>query len=35
MANREMQPLKAFVVGGDVTTQQGLNRGIVQNATLG
>ena len=32
---REMQPLKAFVVGGDVTTQQGLNRGIVQNATLG
>jgi hypothetical protein len=32
---REMQPLKAFVVGGDVTTQQQLNRGIVQNATLG
>jgi len=32
---RESQPLKAFVVGGDVTTQQGLNRGIVQNATLG
>jgi hypothetical protein len=35
MGAREMQPLKAFVVGGDVTTQQGLNRGIVQNATLG
>ena len=32
---RESQPLKAFVVGQDVTTQQGLNRGIVQNATLG
>ena len=29
------QPLQAFVVGQDVTTQQGLNRGIVQNATLG
>ena len=35
MGAREMQPLKAFVVGGDVTTQQQLNRGIVQNATLG
>jgi hypothetical protein len=32
---RESQPLKAFVVGGDVSTQQGLNRSIVQNATLG
>lgn len=32
---RESQPLKAFVVGQDVTTQQQLNRGIVQNATLG
>ena len=32
---RDMQPLKAFVVGGDVTTQQSLNMGIVQNATLG
>jgi hypothetical protein len=35
MANRNSQPIKAFVVGSDVTTQQGLNRGIVQNATLG
>lgn len=35
MANRQSQPLKAFVVGGDVTTQQQLNRGIVENATLG
>ena len=32
---RDTQPLRAFVVGGDVTTQQSLNMGIVQNATLG
>jgi hypothetical protein len=32
---RESQPMRAYVVGGDVTTQQGLNRGIVENATLG
>jgi Mor family transcriptional regulator len=32
---RDAQPLKAFVVGSDVTTQQSLNMGIVQNATLG
>jgi hypothetical protein len=32
---RDAQPLRAFVVGGDVTTQQSLNMGIVQNATLG
>jgi hypothetical protein len=35
IGGRETQPMRAFVVGGDVTTQQGLNRGIVQNATLG
>ena len=35
IGGRETQPLKAFVVGGDVSTQQSLNRGIVQNATLG
>jgi len=35
IGNKESQPLKAFVVGGDVTSQQSLNRGIVQNATLG
>jgi hypothetical protein len=35
IGNRDTQPVRAFVVGGDVTTQQGLNRGIVQNATLG
>ena len=32
---KNTQPVKAYVVGGDVTTQQGLNRNIVQNATLG
>lgn len=35
ISGRETQPVRAFVVGSDVTTQQGLNRGIVQNATLG
>lgn len=35
IAGKNTQPLKAYVVGQDVTTQQGLNRGIVQNATLG
>jgi len=35
IAGKNTQPVKAFVVGGDVTTQQSLNRGIVQNATLG
>jgi hypothetical protein len=35
IAGRESQPVKAFVVGSDVTTQQGLNRSIVNNATLG
>ena len=35
IAGKDTQPLKAFVVGGDVSTQQALNRGIVQTATLG
>jgi hypothetical protein len=35
ISGKDTQPLKAFVVGGDVSTQQALNRGIVQNATLG
>ena len=35
MANRESQPIKAYVVGQDVTTSQSLNRSIVNNATLG
>jgi hypothetical protein len=32
---KNTQPIKAFVVGQDVSTQQSLNRSIVQNATLG
>jgi len=35
IAGKESQPMRAFVVGGDVSTQQSLNRSIVQNATLG
>jgi hypothetical protein len=35
MANRQSQPIKAYVVGQDVTTSQSLNRSIVNNATLG
>ena len=35
MSNREMPPIKAYVVGGDVTTQQGMNRKIIQNASMG
>lgn len=32
---QNQQPLKAFVVGNDVTTQQSLNRNIVNNASMG
>lgn len=32
---RQSQPIKAYVVGQDVTTSQSLNRSIVNNATLG
>ena len=35
IAGQDQQPLKAYVVGGDVTTQQGLNRNIVNNASIG
>lgn len=35
MSNRQSQPIKAYVVGQDVTTSQSLNRSIVNNATLG
>ena len=35
IAGQEQQPLKAYVVGGDVTTQQSLNRNIVSNASMG
>ena len=32
---QNQQPVKAYVVGGDVTTQQSLNRNIVNNASIG
>ena len=35
IGGQDQQPLKAYVVGGDVTTQQGLNRNIVSNASIG
>ena len=35
IASRESQPMRAYVVGQDVTTSQSLNRSIVNNATLG
>ena len=35
IGGQNQQPLKAYVVGGDVTTQQGLNRNIVSNASIG
>lgn len=35
MANKEMPPIKTYVVAGDVTTQQGLNMNIKNNATIG
>lgn len=35
IAKQGQQPIKAFVVANDVTTQQGLDRNIVSSATLG
>ena len=35
IGNKEAQPIKAYVVANDVTTQQGLDRNIVQSASLG
>ncbi|CAB5223985.1 hypothetical protein UFOVP388_40 [uncultured Caudovirales phage] len=32
---REMAPIKTYVLGSDVSTQQSLNRKIVQNASIG
>ena len=33
--NQEQQPIQAFVVGSNVTTQQALDRNIVDTATIG
>lgn len=34
-ANKEQAPIKAYVVASDVTTQQSLNRNIVQSSSIG
>lgn len=35
IGGQNQQPLKAFVVGGDVSTSQALNRNIISNASIG
>jgi hypothetical protein len=35
IGNQQQQPIKAYVVANDVTTQQGLDRNIVQSASIG
>jgi hypothetical protein len=35
IGNQQQQPIKAFVVANDVTTQQGLDRNIVSSASIG
>jgi len=35
IAQQGQQPIKAYVVGNDVTTQQGLDRNIVSSASIG
>ena len=35
IANQNQQPLKAFVVSGDVTSSQALSRNIINNASIG
>jgi Ni2+-binding GTPase involved in maturation of urease and hydrogenase len=35
IAQQGQQPIKAYVVANDVTTQQGLNRSIVTSASIG
>ena len=35
IANQQKQPIKTYVVAGDVTTQQGLDRNAVQTSTFG
>jgi len=35
IGNQQQQPIKAYVVANDVTTQQGLDRAIVKSATIG
>ena len=35
IGSQQQQPIKAYVVANDVTTQQGLDRNIVQSASIG
>jgi hypothetical protein len=35
IAGQQQQPIKTYVVANDVTTAQGLERSIVQSATIG
>ena len=35
IGQQQQQPIKAYVVGNDVTTQQGLDRAIVSSASIG
>jgi len=35
IGNQQQQPIKAYVVANDVTTQQGLDRNIVSSASIG
>jgi len=35
IGNQQQQPIKAYVVANDVTTQQSLDRNIVQSASIG
>lgn len=35
ISNQQKQPIKTYVVAGDVTTQQGLDRNAVQTSTFG
>jgi hypothetical protein len=35
IGNQQQQPIKAFVVANDVTTQQSLDRNIVSSASIG
>lgn len=35
IGNQQNQPIKAYVVASDVTTQQGLDRNIIKSATIG
>jgi len=35
IGNKEQQPIKAYVVSNEVTTQQGLDRNIVKSASIG